>query len=449
MVFFHKTPALWNKSKNLGTSPSVDTVAKLKQKLSETKLSKEMKQFFNNDVYFQMCKRICLEMGVKEFHIVHGFMEEEKRNWAVGMERSWSSIDQDATYWTLTSPEELLGFMESDIIFTRGNYPNLHNWLNKNSTHLQQQFWLHYPATSLRYPHLSSFEKSLNAAEADTSRIQNLVAGLNIEHNRKPTDETPSTEMRGLIHYFRTVREQPIGGPYSLVLSDDRANVETLKKVFPDSLVQTFTKPAIWTLTTEIHNRTYDLIFSGTTLQATKNHHCFIQLLKHIDIYTDSNLKVVIVGNKGDSPVFNTLFNYPFSNITLFDEGEVSREHLQYLFSESKTSIVTSGRDANPRVIQESLVHGARVLAVDTLSDGLDFISSNPLLGSVLASEPEFWKYTRNGNLEFKPTMHLASQVVEEIKKSNYPDLVSKISRKKLSIDESVNSLVKTIRSFR
>ena len=80
MVFFHKTPALWNKTKNLGTSPSVDTLAKLKQKLSETELSEEMKEFLNTDVYFQMCKRICLEMGVKEFHIVHGFMEEEKRN---------------------------------------------------------------------------------------------------------------------------------------------------------------------------------------------------------------------------------------------------------------------------------------------------------------------------------------------------------------------------------
>jgi hypothetical protein len=78
----------------------------------------------------------------------------------------------------------------------------------------------------------------------------------------------------------------------------------------------------------------------------------------------------------------------------------------------------------------------------------MDFISSNPLLGSVLESEPEFWKYARNGNLEFKPTMRLASRIVEEIKKSDYPDLVSKVSRKKLSIDESVKSLVKTIQSF-
>jgi hypothetical protein len=448
MVFFHKTPALWNKTKNLGTPPSVDTLAKLKQKLSKTELSEEMKEFLNTDVYFQMCKRICLEMGVKEFHIVHGFMEEEKRNWTVGSERGWSQIDRNTTYWTLTSPNDLLGFIDSEIIFTRGNYPNLHNWLNKHSTQSQQQFWLHYPATSLRYPHLHVFEKSVKAAEVNISRVQDLVAGLNIEHQRKSTGEAASTEIEELIRYFQTIREQPIGGPYSLVLSDDKTNVETLKKVFPTSSIQTFSKPAVSSIPGNIHKRTYDLIFCGTTLQTTKNHQCFIQLMKHIDIYVDFNLKVVIVGNEKDSPIFNSLFNYPFSNITLFDEGEVSREQLQHLFSRSKTCIVTSGRDANPRVIQESLIHGARVLVVDTLSDGMDFISSNPLLGSVLESEPEFWKYTRNGNLEFKPTMRLASRIVEEIKKSDYPDLVSKVSRKKLSIDESVKSLVKTIQSF-
>ena len=111
--------------------------------------------------------------------------------------------------------------------------------------------------------------------------------------------------------------------------------------------------------------------------------------------------------------------------------------------------IVTSGRDANPRIIQESLVHGARVIAVDTLSDGLDFISSNPLLGAVLKSNISEWKYSRNGNLLFEPSVHLASLVLKEIEKSNFPDLVMNISRKKLSLENSVNPLINTIRSFR
>lgn len=449
LVFFHKTPALWNKTLNLTSSPQIHTVSKMKQKLPNTALDEEMKEFLKNDVYFQMCKRICLEMGVKEFHIVHGFMQEEKRNWNVGNEKGWARLDEATTYWTLTSPEELLSFMKSDIVFTRGNYPNLHNWLNKHSTHHEDQFWLHYPATSLRYPHLTSFEKSVKAANVDITRVTNLVAGLNIEHNRKPTDQKAAEELEILISHFRTIREQTIGGPYSLVLSDDMSNVEVLKKAFPTSMVQTFTKPTVWSSSPSIYNRPFDLIYCGTTLQSTKNHQCFIQILKHIDIYTDSKLNVVIAGNKKDSPIFSSLWTYPFSNINLFDEGEVTRGQLQNLFSRSKTCIVTSGRDANPRIIQESLVHGARVLAIDTLSDGLEFLSSNPLLGSVLESAPEFWRYTRNGNLEFKPTMHIASLVVNEIKKSNYPDLVAKIARKKLSIDDSVKSLVKTMQSFR
>ena len=306
---------------NLAPSPHVDTVSKMKQKLSNTKLGDEMKGFLKNDVYFQMCKRICSEMGVKEFHIVHGFMEEEQKNWTVGNERGWSQVDEDTTYWLLTSPEELLGFMKSGIVFTRGNYPNLHNWLNKHSTHLEDQFWLHYPATSLRYPHITSFEKSIKATDVDSLRVTDLVAGLNIEHNMQSKGGKITEELDALISYFRTIREQTIGGPYSLVLSDDKTNVEALKKAFPTSIVQTFTKPTIWSSSDSIYNKTYDLIYCGTTLQSTKNHQCFIQLLKHIDIYTDSKLKVVIAGNKKHSPIFSSLFSYPFSNIALFDEG--------------------------------------------------------------------------------------------------------------------------------
>jgi hypothetical protein len=88
-------------------------------------------------------------------------------------------------------------------------------------------------------------------------------------------------------------------------------------------------------------------------------------------------------------------------------------------------------------------------MAINTLSDGLGFIEDNPLLGSVLCSEPELWNYTRNGNLEFKPSIHLASLISNEIRRSNFPDLVMKISRKKLSVEESVKSLAKTIKSFR
>lgn len=452
LVFFHKTPALWNKVRNQPDQPTITSVRKMKAQFKGKPLDEEMNLFLETDVYFQMCKRICHELGINEIHIVHGFMEEESRNWSVSEQKGWSSVDEKATYWSLTNPAELLGFMDSSIVFTRGNYSKLHQWLREHSPKQEDQFWLHYPATSLRFPHLEHFEGSIKDAYENKKMESNLndsLKGMVVEHNQKALAGVGIDSFFLLIEYFKNQRNAVVGGPYNLVLADDTYNVELLQNVYPNSLIQTFTKPAVWNQKNDVYTRKYDMIYCGTTLQETKNHHCFIQLLHHLDIYLDRKLKIVIAGNKVDSVVFTSIFTYPFSNIELIDKGEVSRDQLQTLFSESKTMLVTSGRDANPRIIQESLTHGARVLAINTLSDGLEFLQANPLLGTVLPSEPESWIYTRNGNLEFKPSIHLASLIVGEIRKSNFPDLVMKISRKKLSVEESVRPLAKTIKSFR
>jgi hypothetical protein len=452
LVFFHKTPALWNKVKNLPDQPQFNTVGKMRSHFKGSALDEEMKLFLETDVYFQMCKRICHEFGITEIHVVHGFMEEEDRNWSVSEQIGWSPVDEKTTYWSLTDPADLLGFMDSSIVFTRGNYPRLHQWLNENSLKPEHQFWFHYPATSLRFPHIEQFEESVKTAYKNNKMISNLdnsMKGMTIEHDKREIGGNGLQSFSLLIEYFKSQREIVIGGPYNLVLVDDKGVAGELQKAFPNSLIQTFTKPAIWNKKNDICIRKYDMIYCGTTLQVTKNHQCFIQLLRHLDVYLDTKLRIAIAGNKTDSEIFAPLFDYPFSNIELFDKGEVSREQLQSLFSESKTMIVTSGRDANPRVIQECLVHGARVLAINTLSDGLGFLEANPLLGSVLSSEPELWNYTRNGNLEFKPSIHLASLIAGEIGRSNFPDLVMNISRKKLSVEEAVKSLTETIKSFR
>jgi len=452
LVFFHKTPAMWNKAKNLPEQPSSSSVGKMRAQFKERALDKGMELFLETDVYFQMCKSICQEFGINEIHIVHGFMDEESRNWSVSEQKGWSSVDEKTTYWSLTNPTELLGFMDSSIVFTRGNYSKLHQWLNQHSPKQEHQFWLHYPATSLRFPHLEEFENSIKNAynsNKGNSNIENSLKGMVVEHNQRTIGGTGMNSFSLLIEFFKSQRNAVVGGPYNLVLADDAYNVDLLRKVYPNSLIQAFTKPAIWNEKNDVHARKYDIIYCGTTLQGTKNHQCFIQLLHHLDACLDTKLRIAIAGNKEDSEIYTSIFTYPFKNIEVFNEGEVSRDKLQSLFSESKTMVVTSGRDANPRIIQESLVQGARVLAVNTLSDGLDFLRTNPLLGSILPSVQESWNYTRNGNLEFRSSTHLASLVAREIARSNFPDLVMNISRKKLSVEESVRPITNTIKSFR
>jgi hypothetical protein len=452
LVFFHKTPALWNKRKNLPQESEKIELTKLKKKLPNYALDAGMIEFFSTDVYFQMCKEICSRLNIKEFHIVHGYNDGELRNWSVQEEQSWSEIDENTTYWSFTEPKSLLSFMDSSIIITRGNYPVFHHWLSDRSIPHPHRFWLHYPATSLRYPHLDEFQKNLETmfdSDAKSSKLERLLAGMLKEHELDSISENLKDNYSRLIQHFRSHRESLIGGPYNVVLADDKINVQPLSMAFPSAIVQTFVKPVLWTDSDINFVREYDAIFCGTSLQPTKNHQCFVQIVKHLDTLIDQKLKIVIAGNKVESKIFEPLMKYSFTNISIINKGEVSRNELQALFSKSKSMIITSGRDANPRIIQESLAQGARVIAVDTLSDGFEFILSNPLLGAVLKSEAREWKYSRNGNLLFKPSIHLANLVLNEIEKSNFPDLVMKISRKKLSLENSVDSLINTIKSFR
>ena len=64
LVFFHKTPALWNKAKHLSDEPKTIDLAKLGKKLPSFSLHSEMNDFFSTDVYVQMCKEICAHLGI-------------------------------------------------------------------------------------------------------------------------------------------------------------------------------------------------------------------------------------------------------------------------------------------------------------------------------------------------------------------------------------------------
>jgi len=454
MVFFHKTPAAWNKSKNFAKSPStISSLEKMKGNYPKFTPSSEMKEFFETDIYFQMCKQICSRMGIKELHIVHGFMETEGRNWSVYGQKGQCMIDQMSTYWCVMNPEDLLGFMDSSIVFTRGNYPILHQWMEKNHSPLEK-IWIHYPATSLRFPHLETFSNSITKRLKNLDKspiINNMLTGMCIEHEINIDIDLKSNQelFTAIINKLIAARKSIHENPYNIVLVDDQYNAQTLAEMFPNSMIQKFVKPALWGDGIILHARKYDLIYCGTTLQETKNLQAFIQLMKYLDLDSERKLKIVIAGNKKGNAILASFFSTPFSNLEIINKGEVSRKELQSLFTQSKVMLVTSGRDANPRIIQESLVQGARVIAINTLSDGLEFLSANPLLGSVIDSDVEKWSYSRNGNLEFRPTVLLASQISDEIQKSDYPDLVAKISRKRLSIEECISPLYGLLNSFK
>ena len=451
MVLIHKTPAIWNKSSSLiKSNRGVSNFLKLNDKSPSFKPGTDLLELFDTDIYIQMCRQICKILDIDELHIVQGLLDSEEKNWTTHHSEGYCKVDEITTYWCVGSPEKLLEFIDADIIFTRGNYPILHNWLDKNIPS-NDHIWIHYPATSLRYPHLERYGLSTSKLIHHTSSqsiLDTILTGMRVEHKISGKDLSHEESLAELIAKFTKERTQIMGGPYTIVLVDDNGNADTTSIVHPDALVYRFVKPALWTLDEIAHTRPYDLIYCGTTLQSTKNHHAFGQLIEKLDNCTDRKLTIVIAGNKQDDDILSKYIHHPYGNIEIANIGEVSRSELQLLFNKTKIMLITSGRDANPRTIQESLVHGARVIAIDTLSDGFEFIKSNPLLGEVLKSDVAGWHYTRNGNLEFRPDIQLASQLMKEIDKSKFPDLVASIARNKLQLGKCMEELCGLIKSI-
>ncbi len=450
MVLFHKTTAIWNKASSLGESKnSASNFLIFDKKPPSFEPNQEMMEFFDTDIYIQMCKQICKILGIGELHIVQGLLDDEEKNWTTHHIEGYCKVDETTTYWCVNSPEQLLGFVDADIIFSRGNYSILHNWLAQKNN-LNDQVWIHYPATSLRYPHLERYgllTSKLVRQKALQSKIDTILTGMRIEHKISGHPSSPEDSIKVLLEKFTNERKQVLGGPYTIVLVDDSNNLDITSIVHPDSLVYRFVKPALWTLDEIPYTRPYDLIYCGTTLQSTKNHHAFGQLLEKLDNCADRKLTIVIAGNKKNSDILTKYLEHPYRNLELLNIGEVSRSELQLLFSKTKLMLITSGRDANPRTIQESLVSGARVIAIDTLSDGFEFLKNHPLLGEVLKSDVSSWYYSRNGNLEFRPNIQLASLLMIEIKKSQFPDLVASIARDKLHLGKCMKNLCRLIKS--
>lgn len=455
MVLFHKTPAIWSK---------LDYVEEaLPAELSDIKtgtLEEDSAIFslFHSDIYIRLSQFICHHFGIKELHIVQGFSEGEKRNWINGEKKGKYKIDNISTYWCVDNPQELVGFMDADLIFSRGNYQMLHHFLHKFQNRNPNQIWIHYPATAFMFPHFNLYEqKILNSVEMHSSekrKINEQITGMMIENQISkglmPEDEADlNTIMADLKSHVNSYRSKKNVGPYDIVLVDDESSIESYEHVYQNSLILKFTKPAIDPSLLLKYKRKYDLLFCGTTLQSTKNHMLFVSLLNRMDRELETPLRIAIAGNRGDIPAFSQGIKKQYEHIIVEDYGELTRQQLFELFNESKSLIVLSGRDCNPRIIQEAGLCGTSVIAADTMSDGLELLKKYPLLGTVIPTKKSSWFYQRNGNLLFEVNHPFTLRVLAAINAANSPFLVRKISKKVYSMEKSCQAISDQIRVIR
>ena len=440
-VLIHKTPASWNV-----TGESEDSLADFVQsKVEQNKpIPPEVDRLMGTDIYIKLVIDICNKLGIEDLHIVQGYSPSEERNWLSGVSNEVYKLSNSITYSCIISKEQLIQFGEFDLIFSRGKYHNLHNWVSAQTN--TNPVWIHYDATSMIYPHLQKYAEYISTAkeksDSNSGLLDSKVSGMLLEHRINVQDNMFQT----LVSNLSERRDSKNTTPYHLILIDDLQSYAHHENAFPDAIIKKFTKPCLPYLPKINYERKYDICFCGTTLQMTKNHMLFISLLRQLDLLLDTNISVGIAGDRGNIPAYTSELSSKFDNIRIENLGEVPREELFDLFNNSRTLVVLSGRDCNPRIIQEAGMCGAYVIAADILSDGFEIFSKHPLLGTIIPTKKASWFYQKNGNLIFDANKAFAQKVLDKVNLARFPYMVHKVAKSTYSVENEAQNLTTLIR---
>ena len=448
MVIFHKTPSIWNKMEWLNGHFN----GKFVVKQNPIQWTNELQSLIDSDIYIQLCLQIKEILGVGELHIVQGYDPNEDRNWIVSEEVGRHKLADDVIYWSINDVNNLGFFMDFDIIFTRGNYTNLHNTIS-DSIQGQANIWLHYPATSVKYPHFNQYSKfvesGIRKGNIDLSLVNNNLDAMMIEleiNKHRPHNLIPSDKIKYIGKKIKKSNKASTN-PYTVVLCDDKNFSKEFSKIYEGTSILSFNKPCLAPIIDIKFERFYDITFCGTTLQETKNHMLFAQFLEHFDKMTSTEIRVAVAGDFGNRPSFTNSISREYKNIVVDVFGEIPRQELQQLFNNSRSMIVLSGRDSNPRILQEAGICGARVLVADILSEGQQLITKNKMIGAVIKTGKESWFYQKNGNLKFQMTPQITNRISRELTKSHHPFIVAENCRELYDIRNTAERICDFVES--
>ena len=398
VILLHKAPAIWEVEckGERGTKPRFTSEFEEIEDLDnvERKFINSMKE----DLFFLLADSVANYLGIDTIHVILCHDKNEKRNWDIIERNGVIHADEGFVFWSSDSLQMLPEISDARVMIVRGNYPHLHNKLMSEYTPKTTIF---YPATSLFFPHFSNrfrkWSERLMDGSVDNEEMLSVYSSLNREaifsRVKNPEFLTPNSKseelelMRKVRNYSlecikiaEGARSRRSPGKYPIVLFDEDENLEALGEKYPKSALMKFKKSPSPVFKIDLNSeRDIDILFSGTTIQRTKNAHIFYEIVDQLlEIRPES--KVALVGVEDG---LETLENrWPSKNVEVY--GRISKDELCQIYNRSKTHLITSGRDCFPRTIPESICCGCYNIVLDILSDGLSTISQNPIIGSVV-----------------------------------------------------------------
>ncbi len=450
-ILVHKVPALWEveckgkKGREIKLSSDFENISDLSDK--ESIFLEQMKE----DIFFLLTKSISNYLKIDEIHIILCYDNKEIRNWEVIERDGKIETDDGFIFWSSSSLGKLPKITDTEVLIVRGNYPNLHNKLMATYS---PKTTLFYPATSLFFPHfesrLKSWIKGVSEGSIGFSEINRVISKLSQEtlfskyiHPEliSPKNKNDDMEFRRLVRNYcleciktaKNVRNRKSPGEYPIVLYDEIENLESLREKYPNSELLQFFKASSPIFSLDLQNeRDIDIIFTGTTIQKTKNQHLLYEILDRI-LKIRPETKIVIVGVEHNEK--DLIRRWKDYDVQIFPR--IDKKSLRDLYNRSKTHLVTSGRDCFPRTIPESISCGCFNIILDILSDGLTLIKSNPLLGKVIdtSNEIPILEPSFSISVELKNDS-LERQIIEQIDIEHNPLSISLLGKSLMPIDE-------------
>ena len=452
-ILIHKVPALWEvesrakKGRNVKLSSKFEELKDLS--VSENNFLKEMR----SDIFFMLTKSLSEYLQINEIHVILCFDKNEVRNWEI-IERDGMIDSGDGfVFWSSSSIDKMPLIENPEILIVRGNYPNFHNKIMESYCPRTTIF---YPATSLLFPHFESriktWTKGVSDGSVSLSEMEMVVSTLaeeTIFSRSTPPDfstnknKNVDMEIRRQVRNYclecaknaANVRNRKSPGEYPIVLYDELENLDVLRSKYPNSELLKFNKASSPIFELDLQSdRDIDIIFTGTTIQKTKNQDLFYQLVDRI-LKIRPTTKISIVGVEKNKD--ELLERWPNHEVEIFER--VDKKSLRVLYNRSKIHLITSGRDCFPRTIPESISCGCFNVALDILSDGLSFIRANPILGKVVDTSGSIIKLEPNYNVTIAiKNDFIEKQIIEQIEIEHSPLAISLLGNSLLPLHEMV-----------
>jgi hypothetical protein len=384
-----------------------------------------IKTFINSDIYVYMFTKL-LELGIIDnLHIIFGMARNDKyvyNNEPLFSNGNYYNYNDKIFLWKLNDIKSLFSFTNAKMYFYKGygNYEHFYSQLNIISP---QSIYIRYLATALPY----TVDKASNIV-IDDKWIETYA------HN----DKCKKT-IKNFANYFSDHFTK-----YDLVYVDTIEKIPNYKKIFFNT--KKFLKMDKYSVMNydDTSIREFDLVFCASDVHPSKNWDIFYDFLTYCERMR-KNFSLLII-----TPVIveNILLKYTkFRHIKTTVKRGLNSIEMNQCYNKCKCLLITFGRDANPRVMSESLSCGCYNIVLDILSDGKDVIKDNPILGKIIKIPQKQREYEFSyRSIKCSLTSDQYNKIYNLIKQDYDHSLISRTFTEKYNYDLITNKLYNFIK---